>query len=167
MITAPQTLTQPLSGNTMLWDTLSRLWFSGKITHGVQCWQLHKITQELFYHLPRNEEISLSAKREIARNFYHAGIVPPLGVGLDHPTWKEVRFDHILIIVVCHCISLIALLIFSLLFRYTVDKWFFEMLLFSLSTFRFYPTKYWCIFVVLHFLGLHGLYKTSQHPTLY
>ena len=49
-------------------------------------------------------------------------------------------------ILVCHCISFIAHSIFSLLFRNTVDKWFFEILRFFLSTFRFYPTKYWYIF---------------------
>ena len=37
-------------------------------------------------------------ERIIARKFYRARIVPPSGVGLDHPTWKEVRFDHILMI---------------------------------------------------------------------
>ena len=96
----------------------------------------------------------MSAKGEIARKFYRAEIVPPSGVGLDHPTWKEVWFDHILMILVCHCISLIANMIFSLLVIYTVHEWFFEMCLFFLSTFRFYPKRYWYIFCSFAFLRL-------------
>ena len=38
---------------------------------------------------------NLDTYARIARKFYRTGIVPPSGVGLDHPTWKEVRFDHI------------------------------------------------------------------------
>ena len=103
----------------------------------------------------------LSAKREIARKFYRAGIVPPSGVGLDHPTWKEVRFDHILMILVCHCISLIAQLIFTLLFIYIVDKWFFKCCGFFLSPlYGFTPQIIDIFFVVLHFFGLHGVDKT-------
>ena len=105
-------------------------------------------------------------REKIARKFYRAGIVPPSGVGLDHPTWKEVRFDHILMILVCHCISLIAHLIFSLLFRYTVDKWFFDMLLFFSRLFGFTLQNIEIIFVVLHLFGLHGLDKTSRYPIL-
>ena len=109
----------------------------------------------------------MCATREIARKFYCVGIVLPWGVGLDHPTWKEVRFDHILMILVCHCTSLIAHLIFSLLFRYTVHKWFFEMLLFFSPLFGFtVPTKYWYIYpkkkVPLILPGVYYLKLISQ-----
>ena len=44
-------------------------------------------------------------KDRIARKFYRAGIVPQSGVGLDHPTWKEVRFDHFLMVYVAFCLT--------------------------------------------------------------
>ena len=37
---------------------------------------------------------------------------------------------------------------------------------FFLSTFRFYLSKYWYIFVILHFFGLHGLDKIIDNVTL-
>ena len=108
-----------------------------------------------------NKKISLSAKREIARKFYRAGIVPQSGVSLDHPTWKEVWIHHFLItlrIIVSHLShrwfshyfsdvqliseSLKCGYIFSSLFRFTL--------------------KNIGIFYSFAFLRLHGLYKTMQ-----
>ena len=101
----------------VLWRHTMREWF---MNIHYKTW----IGQERFTNM------ILTPSKQWACVINRPGIVPPSGVGVDYPTWKEVRFDHILMILVCHCISLIAHLIFSLLFRYAVDKWFFEILLF-------------------------------------
>ena len=98
--------------------------------------------------------------------FYRGGIVPQsCSSGPSHMRGGTIR-PIFLMTYVCHCMSLIIQMISSLLFRSTVDRWIFEMLLFFSSLSRFYAPKYWCYFIALHFSGLHGLDKTSQHATL-
>ena len=116
---------------------------------------------------PKMKGFHCPHRENLARKFYRARIVPPSGVGLDHPTWKEVRFDHILMILYCHCTHL-------------SDIWFshyfsdiqsisdsLKCCCFFSPLFGFTPQNIDISFVVLHLLGLHGLDKTSQHPTLY